>query len=113
MTKSKYLKDLGHAVIDQTDADNIINAASTQGIYDITLGLLDKEKWMMVLGRAHEASAITFGEAEEGSMEAHNFSLVASVTSTHSVNEKKRDTKTVASVKSLTKPVVSISTTTS
>ncbi len=43
VTKSKYLKDLGHAVIDQLDADNIIRAAATQGIYDLTLGLSDKE----------------------------------------------------------------------
>jgi hypothetical protein len=66
VTKSKYLKDLGHAVIDQMDTNNIINAATTQGIYDLTLGLLDKEKWMMVLGRAHKASAITFKEVKEG-----------------------------------------------
>jgi hypothetical protein len=44
VTKSKYLKDLGHAAIDQSDVDDIINAATTQGIYDITLGLSDKER---------------------------------------------------------------------
>ena len=32
VTKSKYLKDLGHAAVDQSDADDIINAATTQGI---------------------------------------------------------------------------------
>jgi hypothetical protein len=80
VTKSKYLKDLGHAFIDQTDANEIINAATTQGIYDLTLGLLDKEKWTMVSGRVHKASAISFGVAKERSMEAHNFSLVALVT---------------------------------
>ncbi len=37
------MKDLGHAVINQLDANNIINAATTQGIYDLTLGLSDKE----------------------------------------------------------------------
>jgi hypothetical protein len=67
----------------------------------------------MVAGRAHNVSAITFGEAKEGSMEAYNFSLVQSVTSTHSVKEKKKDTKTVASVKSLAKSVFSIGTATS
>jgi hypothetical protein len=41
MTKSKYIKDEGHAVIDLTDADDIINAATTQGIYNLTLGLSD------------------------------------------------------------------------
>jgi hypothetical protein len=44
VTKSKYLKELGHAVVDQSNADDIINAATTQGIYDLTLGLLDKER---------------------------------------------------------------------
>jgi hypothetical protein len=43
VTKSKYLKDLSHTVIDQTDANNIPNATTTQGIYDLTLGLSDKE----------------------------------------------------------------------
>ncbi len=105
MTKSKYIKvkDTRLVVINQKDANNIINAATTQGIYDLTLGLLDKEKWMMVLERAHKASGITFGEAKEGSMEAHNFSLMLLVTLTHSQNEKKQEAKTVASVKSLAK----------
>jgi hypothetical protein len=45
-------------------------------------------------------------------MEAHNFSLMALVTPTHSQNEKTQDAKTVASVKSLAKLVFSIGTTT-
>jgi hypothetical protein len=61
VTQSKYLKDLGHAAIDQSDVDDIINAATTQGIYDLTLGLSDKERRAMVAGKAHEASAITYG----------------------------------------------------
>ncbi len=89
VTQSKYLKDLGHAGVDQSDANNIINAAMTQGIYDLTLGLSDKERQVMVAGKAHEASAITYGEAREGAMEAHNFSLSASITTTHSRNKKK------------------------
>jgi hypothetical protein len=75
VTKSKYVKDLGNAVIDQSDADDIINMAITQGIYDLTLGLSDKERWTMVAGRVHDVSAITFGEAKGGFMEAYNFSL--------------------------------------
>ncbi len=39
VTKSKYLKDLGHAAVDQSNADGIINAATTQGIYNLMLGL--------------------------------------------------------------------------
>jgi hypothetical protein len=111
--KSKFMKDLGHAVIDQTDANNIINAAATQGIYDLTLGFSDKEKRAMVTGKAHDASAITFGKAKEGSMEAYNFSLVQSVTSTHLVTRSKKAAKTDALVKSLAKSVFSINTGTS
>jgi hypothetical protein len=43
VTKSKYIKIEGHAVIDQTDADDIMNAATIQGIYNLTLGLLTKK----------------------------------------------------------------------
>ncbi len=111
VTKSKYINDAGLAVINQTDANNIINAATTQGTYNL-LGPLDKEKWTMVSGWAHEASAITFGETKEGHMEAYNFSSMALVTSTHSQNEKKQEAKTVASVNSLVKLVFSIGTTT-
>ncbi len=85
----------------------------TQGIFDLTLGLSDKEKRMMAIGKIHNASAITFGKAKEGSMEAYNFSLVQSVTSTHSINEKKKAAKTNALVRSLAKSVYSIDTGTS
>jgi hypothetical protein len=74
VTRSKHLKNTGHAMIDQMNADDFINAARTQGIYDLTLGLSDKEQRMLVARRAHKASAITFGEAKEGAVEAHNFS---------------------------------------
>ncbi len=39
VTLSKYLKDLGHAVLDRTDGDNIIHATTSEGVYDLTLGL--------------------------------------------------------------------------
>ncbi len=110
VTKSKYLKDLGHAAVDQSDADDIINAAMTQGIYDLTLGLSDKERQVLVAGKAHEASAITYGKAKEGAVKAHNFSSKASVTTIHLSNERKRDARTVASAKTLAKPVYSIDT---
>ncbi len=110
VTQSKYLKDLGHAAVDQSDADGIINAAMTQGIYDLTLGLSDKERQVMVAGKAHEATAITYREAREGVMEAHNFSSNASITTTHSKNEKKGDAKSVSSEKTLAKSVYSIDT---
>ncbi len=101
VTKSKYMKNLSYAVVDDQDADNTINAAMTQGIFDLTLGLSDKEKRMMAIRRIHDASAITFSEAKEGSMEAYNFSSVQLVTLTHSINEKKKVAKTNALVRSL------------
>jgi hypothetical protein len=64
----------------------------------------------MVASKAHEASAITYKEAREGAMEAHNFSSSASITTTHSRNEKKQDAKSVASEKTLAKSVYSIDT---
>ena len=68
---------------------------------------------MMAIGKIHDASAIYFGKAKEGSMEAYNFSLVQLVTSTHSINEKKKAAKTDAWVRSLAKSVYSIDTGTS
>jgi hypothetical protein len=46
-------------MVDQSDADDIINAATTQGIYDLTLGLSDKESQVLLASKVHEASAIT------------------------------------------------------
>ena len=110
VTKSKYLKNLGRAAVDQSYADDIINAAMTQGICDLTLGLSDKERQVLVAGKAHEASAITYGEAKEGAVKAHNFSSKASVTTLHLSNKRKRDARTVASTKMLAKLVYSIDT---
>jgi hypothetical protein len=94
--KSKYVKDAGHTIIDQTDSDDIINAATNQGIYNLTLGLSDKERRTLVAGKAYKASTITFREAKEGYMEAHNFLSTALITSAHTRNEKKRDASSVA-----------------
>jgi hypothetical protein len=44
VTTSKYLKDLGHAVVERTDGDNIIYATTSAGIYNLTLGLSDRER---------------------------------------------------------------------
>jgi hypothetical protein len=110
VTKSKYLNDLCHAAVDQSDADNIINVATTQGIYDLTLGLSDKERRVLVAGKAHEASAITNGETKEGAVEAHNFSPTASVTTIHLSNKRKRDAKSLTLAKTLAKLVHSINT---
>jgi hypothetical protein len=48
VTSSKYLTDSGHAVVDRTDGDNIIHATTSAGIYDLTLGLSDKERRLLV-----------------------------------------------------------------
>jgi hypothetical protein len=42
VTPSKYLKDLGLAVVERTDGDDIIHASTSEGIYNLTLGLSDK-----------------------------------------------------------------------
>ena len=89
VTALKYLKDLGHAVVVRTNGDNIIQTSSSEGIYDLTLGLSDKERWLLV-SRGHDAAAITFGEAKEGSIEAHNFSAALSITSLRSKKGRER-----------------------
>ncbi len=86
MTASKYLKDLGHAVVDRLDGDDIIQSSSLSGIYDLTLGLSDKEHRSLA-SRGHNAAAITYGEAKEGAIEAHNFSSALSLTSLHSTKK--------------------------
>ncbi len=110
VTKSKYLKDLGHAAIDQSNEDDIINAATTQGIYNLMLHLSDKQRRVLVAGKAHKASAITYREAKEGAVKAHNFLSKASVTMIHLSNKRKRDAKSVAIAKTLAKSVYSIDT---
>jgi hypothetical protein len=59
------MKDLSYAVVNDQDANDIINTARTQGIFDLTLGLSDKEKWMIAIRKIHAASPITFGKAKE------------------------------------------------
>jgi hypothetical protein len=113
VTKSKYKKEKGYAIVNDQDADNIINAAATQGIFDLILGLSDKEKRVIIIGRTHEASAISFGKAQERLMEAYNFSSEQSVTSTHTINQKKKKANTDVLVRSLAKSVFSINTGTS
>ena len=86
MTASKYLKDLSHTVVDNLEGDDIIQASSLLGIYDLTLGLSDKERRSLA-SRGHNAAAITYGEAKEGAIEAHNFSSALSITSLRSVKK--------------------------
>jgi hypothetical protein len=85
--------------------DDIINAISRNGIYNMTLGLLDKECRELVANNAYNTSAISFGEAKEGAMEACNFSSSALITTIHSKN---RTNKSVATTKTLAQSVFSI-----
>ncbi len=74
VSSSKYLKDLGHAVVDTSDGDDIIQASNLEGIFDLSLGLSDRERQSLMTIRGYDAAAITYGDAKEGSIEAHNFS---------------------------------------
>ncbi len=74
VTSSKYLKDLGHAVVDRADGDDIIHASTSEGIYDLTLGLSDKERRSLVALWGYDTAATTYSEVKEEAVEAHNFS---------------------------------------
>ena len=74
--------------MDTTDADDIIQALNLEGIFDLSLGLSDRERRSLVTMRSYDAAAITYGDAKEGSIEAHKFSAALSVTSLHSKKGK-------------------------
>jgi hypothetical protein len=88
VSSSKYLKDLGHAVVDTTDGDDIIQASNLEGIFDLSLGLSDKERWSLLTIRGYDAAAITYGNAKEGLIEVHIFFAALSVTSLRSTKGK-------------------------
>jgi hypothetical protein len=64
VSSSKYLKELGHMMVDRTDENDIIQASNLEGIYDLSLGLLDKERRSLVALRGYDAAAITYGKAK-------------------------------------------------
>jgi hypothetical protein len=110
VTRLKYLSTKGYAMLTKEDSNDIIHATSSNGIYDMTLGLSDKEQREMATSQAYNASVILFGEAKEGAMEAYNFSLSASITTIHSKN---RTDKSIASAKTLAQTLFSVETATS
>ncbi len=63
-----------------SNKNNIINAANNSGLFDILLELLDKEQCNRMAKTSYNNSAITFGDAKAGLMEAYNFSSEASIT---------------------------------
>jgi hypothetical protein len=108
ITKTKYIPNKGYAVLDESNSDNIINAAAEEGIFDTTLGLLERERRSAIAGKGHDASKIKFGEAKEGAVEVHNFSSSMSITTIHSKNVN--DSKSVTSQKMLAKSLFSMGT---
>ncbi len=72
------------------------------------MGLLDKEHRTATASKEYDTSAIMFGEAKEGAIEAHNFSSSASITMIHSKNMS--NSRSVAMEKMLAKSVFSIAT---
>jgi len=108
LDQQQNITDKGYAVLDESNSDDIINAAAEEGIFDTTLGLPEKERRSVIAGKGHNASKIMFGEAKEGAVEVHNFSSSMSITTIHSKN--KNDSKSVVSQKTLTKSVFSVGT---
>ncbi len=108
VTKSKYIKEKGFAIVKDSNKNNIINVAKNSGLFDMSLGLSDKEQCNRMAKTSYNALAITFGDAKAGSMEAYNFSSEASITTLHEEREGKG--VSVASAKTIAKSVFSIAT---
>ena len=71
----------------ESEEDNIINVANKTGLFDMSLGLSYKEQREQMTKTRYNESAITFGDAKVGSMEAYNFSAGASITMVHAERE--------------------------
>ncbi len=108
VTKLKYIKDKGIAVMKDKEEEDIINAANNSGLFDMTLGLSDNDQCKRVAKCGYKKSAISFGDAKVGLMEAYNISSGASITTVHA--EKERKCTLVKSAKRITKSVLSIAT---
>jgi len=108
VTKLKYIKEKGIAVMKESDEDDIINTANKTGLFDMSLGLSDKEQRERMAKSGYNESAISFGEAKVGSMEAYNFSAGALITTVHA--EKEGKGTSLASAKMMAKSVFSIAT---
>jgi hypothetical protein len=108
VTKSKYIKEKGFAIVKDSDKDNIINAANNSGLFDLSLGLSDKEQRDRIAKTSYNDSAIIFKDTKAGSMEAYNFSSGASITTLH--EEREGEGISVASAKRIAKSVFSIAT---
>jgi hypothetical protein len=108
VTKSKYIKEKGFAVMKDSNKNNVINVANNSGLFDMSLGLLEKDQCKRMYKTKYNESAISFGEAKAGSMEAYIFSSEASIITLHA--EKEGGGVLVASAKTMAKSVFSIAT---
>jgi hypothetical protein len=111
VTKSKYLKEQEYAYVKDNRVDDILHVANAEKIYDLSLRLSEKVKQLSIAGKSHDASAISSGEATERAVESHNFYALASVTTTHLCNKKKRNAELVVTKQTLAKSIMSIGTT--
>ncbi len=106
VTNSKYIQEKGFAIVNDSNKDNIINAANNSGLFDLSPGLSDKEQRNRIANTSYNDLAITFGDAKAGSMEAYNFSSGASNTTLHEEREGKGIS--IASAEMIAKSVFSI-----
>jgi hypothetical protein len=106
ITKSKYVSDRGYAILDETNSDDIINAVAGKGIYDMLLGLADKERREATASKGYNALAVMFGEAKEVAVKAYNFSSSASITTLDLKNVS--NNRSVTTENTLAKSVFSI-----
>jgi hypothetical protein len=108
VTKSKYTKEKGFAIVKDSNEDDIINVANNSGFFNLSLGLSVKEQRNRIAKTSYNDLAITFGDAKAGSMEAYNFSSGAPITTLH--EEREGEGISVASAKTIVKSVFSIAT---
>jgi len=62
VTKSKYIKEKGFVIVKDSNENNIINTANNSGLFNMLLGLSDKEQCNRMAKTSYNDSAITFGD---------------------------------------------------
>ncbi len=93
-------------IVKNSDKEDIINVANNSGLFNLLLGLSDKEQRDRIAKTSYNDLAITFGDAKAGSMEAYNFSSGASITTLN--KEREGEGISIASAKTIAKSVFSI-----
>jgi hypothetical protein len=82
-----------------SNENNIINGANNSELFDMSLGLSEKEQRKRMSKTNYNESAIMFREAKGGSMKAYNLSSEVSITTLHT--EKEGGGASVASAKTM------------